>query len=82
MEWCFDAWNEYPKGQNEVTVDPFKIGRPDKETFVVRGGAWWSGARRVYQLTGDSRIDNNANGFRGFRIVLGPRNPRHHNQLI
>ena len=42
MEWCLDDWTEYPKKKNEVTVDPVKIGRPDKETtFVVRGGAWW-----------------------------------------
>ncbi len=42
MEWCFDAWYEFPKGTTELTVDPFKIGNPEKDTFVVRGGAWWS----------------------------------------
>jgi len=72
MEWCIDAWTEYPKSKNEVTVDPVKIGRPDKETtFVVRGGAWWLPAD---QCTSQwrSRNHNNPNGFRGFRVVLGP----------
>jgi formylglycine-generating enzyme required for sulfatase activity len=70
MEWCFDAWYDYPKGQIEVTVDPFKIGQPDKDTFVVRGGAWWSDPR---MCTSHWRAKNhiNPNGFRGFRIVLG-----------
>jgi serine/threonine protein kinase/formylglycine-generating enzyme required for sulfatase activity len=72
MEWCIDAWTEYPKSKNEVTVDPVKIGRPDKETtFVVRGGAWWLPAD---QCTSQwrSRNRSNPNGFRGFRVVLGP----------
>jgi formylglycine-generating enzyme required for sulfatase activity len=71
MEWCFDAFDDYPRGENEVTVDPFKIGKPEKDTFVVRGGAWWasSGACTSHWL---SRNFNNANGFRGFRVVLGP----------
>jgi formylglycine-generating enzyme required for sulfatase activity len=71
MEWCFDAWYDYPKGEKGVTVDPFKIGKPDKATFVVRGGAWWS----IPQFcTSHWRYlnHNNPNGFRGFRIVLGP----------
>ncbi len=73
MEWCIDAWAESPKGKNEVAVDPVKIGRPDKETtFVVRGGAWWLPAD---QCTSQWRFrnHNNPNGFRGFRIVLGPK---------
>ncbi len=73
MEWCFDAWDEYPKGKKEeVTVDPFKIGRPDKDTtFVVRGGAWW--LESIFCTSHwRSRNHNNPNGFRGFRIVLGP----------
>ena len=72
MEWCFDAWYDYPKGAKEVTVDPFKIGQPDKDTFVVRGGAWWS----IPQFCTSHWRDlnhNNPNGFRGFRIVLGPK---------
>ncbi len=40
MEWCFDAWYDYPKGEKGVTIDPVKIGQPDKDKFVVRGGAW------------------------------------------
>ena len=71
MEWCFDAWYDYPKGENDVTVDPFKIGEPDKDTFVVRGGAWWS---VPHMCASHWRFlnHNNPNGFRGFRIVLGP----------
>ncbi len=72
MEWCIDAWTKYPKSKNEVTVDPVKIGRPDKETiFVVRGGAWWLPADECTSQW-RSRNHNNPNGFRGFRIVLGP----------
>ena len=54
-----------------MTVDPFKIGQPDKDAFVVRGGAWWI---RPDLCTSDWRGNNhnNPNGFRGFRIVLGP----------
>ncbi len=78
MEWCLDAWGEYPEGTEDVTVDPFKIGQPDTETtFVVRGGAWWLG---LGDCTSHwrSRNHNNPNGFRGFRIVLGPeiRDPK------
>ncbi len=70
MEWCLDAWYEYPKGKKEVTVDPFKIGKPDQDTtFVVRGGAWWGDSCTSHWR---SRNLNNANSFRGFRIVLGP----------
>jgi formylglycine-generating enzyme required for sulfatase activity len=72
MEWCFDAWYDYPKGpKNEVMVDPVKIGQPDRDTFVVRGGAWWS---LPTMCTSHRRAKNHShpNGFRGFRIVLGP----------
>jgi serine/threonine protein kinase/formylglycine-generating enzyme required for sulfatase activity len=72
MEWCIDAWTEYPKSKNEVTVDPVKISPPDKETtFVVRGGAWWLPADQCTSRW-RSRNHNNPNGFRGFRVVLGP----------
>jgi formylglycine-generating enzyme required for sulfatase activity len=72
MEWCFDAWYEYPKGSKDVTVDPFKIGQPDKDTFVVRGGAWWSDQPNFCASHWRFKNHNNPNGFRGFRIVLGP----------
>ena len=71
MEWCLDAWYDYPKGTKEVTVDPFKIGNPDKDTFVVRGGAWWGGLHMCASHW-RGKNHNNPNGFRGFRIVLGP----------
>jgi serine/threonine protein kinase/formylglycine-generating enzyme required for sulfatase activity len=72
MEWCFDAWYEVPKGAADVTVNPFKIGNPDEDAFVVRGGAWWS-APAMCSSHWRARNHNNANGFRGFRIVLGPQ---------
>ena len=31
MEWCLDAWYEVPKGTTDVTVNPFKIGNPEKD---------------------------------------------------
>jgi formylglycine-generating enzyme required for sulfatase activity len=71
MEWCFDAWYEYPKGKKDVTIDPFKLGQPANDTFVVRGGAWW-GASQFSTSHWRAKNHNNANGFRGFRIVLGP----------
>jgi formylglycine-generating enzyme required for sulfatase activity/serine/threonine protein kinase len=70
MEWCFDAWSKYPKGKKEVTVNPLKIGKPDKDTFVVRGGAWW-GQFNACASPWRYKNHNNPNGFRGFRIVLG-----------
>jgi formylglycine-generating enzyme required for sulfatase activity len=71
MEWCFDAWYEYPKGDKAVTVDPFTIGAPDKDTFVVRGGAWWSTLDSCSSYW-RARNHNNPNAFRGFRIALAP----------
>jgi formylglycine-generating enzyme required for sulfatase activity len=72
MEWCFDAWYDYPKGMKDATADPFKFGKPDKDTtFVVRGGAWWAGSAACTSHW-RSRNYNNANGFRGFRIALAP----------
>ena len=70
MEWCLDAWYDYPKGMEEVNVDPVNIGQTNKDAFVVRGGAWWS---RRDMCTNHWRFPNhnNPNGFRGFRIVLG-----------
>jgi formylglycine-generating enzyme required for sulfatase activity len=71
MEWCFDAWCEFPRGTTDVTVDPFKVGNPEKDTFVVRGGAWWS-SPHMCSSHWRAKNHSNANGFRGFRIVLGP----------
>jgi formylglycine-generating enzyme required for sulfatase activity len=75
MEWCLDAWYDYPKGKEAAMVNPFKVGDPHEgATFVVRGGAWWC---RSGDCTSHwrSRNHNNPNGFRGFRIVLGPEIP-------
>jgi serine/threonine protein kinase/formylglycine-generating enzyme required for sulfatase activity len=72
MEWCLDAWYEYPTGSKEVSVDPVKIGKPDKDTaFVVRGGAWWAGDG-ICTSGWRERNANTPNGYLGFRIVLGP----------
>jgi formylglycine-generating enzyme required for sulfatase activity/serine/threonine protein kinase len=71
MEWCLDAWYNYPNDNKAVSVDPFTIGAPDKDTFVVRGGAWWFPAEWCTSQW-RSRNHNSANAFRGFRIVLGP----------
>jgi WD40 repeat protein len=72
LEWCFDAWYDYPKGNKEATVDPFTIGQPDKDQwFVVRGGAWWSTADGCSSHW-RAPNHNNPNGFCGFRVVLGP----------
>ncbi len=49
----------------------FTIGQPEKDRFVVRGGAWWSVSRMC--ASHERQMNhNNPNGFRGFRIVLGP----------
>jgi formylglycine-generating enzyme required for sulfatase activity len=72
MEWCLDAWYDYPKQKNEVTVDPVHVTGPGRDTnFVVRGGAWWHASEWCTSHS-RSRNANNPNGFRGFRIVLGP----------
>ncbi len=72
MEWCLDAWYEYPKGSTEVAVDPVKIGEPNKDAaFVVRGGAWWTGDGTCASGWRE-RNANNPSGYLGFRIVLGP----------
>ena len=71
MEWCFDAWQDFPKDVRGAAVNPFQIGNPEKDTFVVRGGAWWIDPR-LCTSHWRARNHSNANGFRGFRIVLGP----------
>jgi formylglycine-generating enzyme required for sulfatase activity len=40
-EWCLDAWRDYPKQQQAATVDRFHAGDPQRDMFVVRGGAFW-----------------------------------------
>jgi formylglycine-generating enzyme required for sulfatase activity len=71
-EICLDAWYEYPRGSKDVAVDPVTLGRSERgASIVLRGGAWWfddglcaSGRRDRCPATPD--------GFRGFRVVLGP----------
>ncbi len=78
MEWCLDAWYEYPKGSKEVVVDPLKIGQSGALVpFVVRGGAWWITSDRCTSHWRD-RAPNSPHAFHGFRIVLGPeiRDPK------
>ena len=72
MEWCFDAWYDYPKGEKEVTVDPFKIGQPNKDTFVVRGGAWWSVLACV-PATGAARTTSTRMDFAASASSWDPR---------
>ena len=69
MQWCADAWTE-TLAPGTVS-DPYVAGDPATDRFVVRGGAWWLGAD---QCTSGWRSMNpaSANGYRGFRIVLGP----------
>ena len=70
-----DAWYDYPQGAKGVTVDPFHRGDPKDALFVVRGGAWWmaeftGGCSSIWRGFNHS---SPANGYRGFRLVLGPR---------
>ena len=65
MEWCIDAWTEYPKSKNEVTVDPVHIGRPDKETTTVRAELGWPPAAQCTSRWAFCN-HNTLNGFRGF----------------
>ncbi len=72
MEWCLDVWYDYPKGSKDVAIDPLNIGQLDKDkSFVVRGGAWWFRDQHCSSGWRD-RNPSSPNGFRGFRIVLGP----------
>jgi formylglycine-generating enzyme required for sulfatase activity len=72
MEWCLDAWYEYPKNAAAVVVDPFHAGQAGRDRFVIRGGAWWAPpdmCRSSWRSMNDSEP---ANGYRGFRIALAP----------
>ena len=71
MEWCLDAWYEYPKGMKELTIDPIQ-DRATQQGYIRRP------RRSLVEQTGHVcqplalKNHNNPNGFRGFRIVLGP----------
>jgi formylglycine-generating enzyme required for sulfatase activity len=71
QEWCFDAWSAYPKDAKQTLVDPVHFGDPAKDTFVVHGGAWWMTADACTSSWRDRVLATPANGFRGFRVVLG-----------
>jgi formylglycine-generating enzyme required for sulfatase activity len=71
IEWCLDAWYEYPRSSKQVAVDPVTIGRPGRgASFVSRGGAWWIGGGECKSGWRD-RTPDAPIGFHGFRIVLG-----------
>lgn len=71
MEWCEDAWYDYPSG-GETSVDPVHPGAPGEDmTFVLRGGAWWAGTEACRSCARDGNRDV-AGGYRGFRVVLAP----------
>ena len=70
-EWCLDEFRGFPKNQKQITVDRYHRGLATHDKFVVRGHSFW--------ITGDEcnswlRLDrhNEAGGFRGFRVALGP----------
>ncbi len=39
MEWCLDAWHEFPAAGAADAIDPFTRSRPGIDLFVCRGGA-------------------------------------------
>jgi len=72
MEWCIDAWHDYPKDDAGVVVDPFHPGKADSDAFVVRGGAFWMTPDACNSSWRDRSQSEPANGYRGFRLALGP----------
>lgn len=67
-----DGWYEYPKGSKDTAVDPFKIREPGNDAALgVRGGAWWADSG-MCKSRWRGLNPPTPNGFRGFRIVLGP----------
>ena len=81
MEWCFDAWYEVTQGATDVTVNPFKIGNPEKDTFVVRGGAWWS-APRMCSSHWRCQEPQQPEWLSRLPHRIRASNPRHREQLI
>ena len=73
QEWCLDAWYEYPRNAKDVSVDPFHPGRPETSEFIIRGGAWWMGEGECTSFWRERNHSSPAAGYRGFRMVLGPR---------
>jgi formylglycine-generating enzyme required for sulfatase activity len=71
-EWCLDRFEWYPTEQKDVTVDRFHAGKPGIDQFVVRGGK--DGRSEVFPHP-YARFyrDDSPGGFRGFRVVLGPK---------
>ena len=71
-EWCLDRWHDYPKNSELPTVDRFYEGDPTRDTFVVRGNGFWKTEVWPSAFVRTRRHDI-AGGFRGFRVVLGPK---------
>jgi len=72
MEWCLDRWYDYPGRSTLLQTDPHYPGKPERESFVVRGGAWWASPDSCSSHWRSLCTNEPAGGYRGFRIVLAP----------
>ena len=69
-QWCLDRWYDYPQAGPDVTVNPITTGKPESDSFCLRGGAWYYG-RGWCSIPMRERSPSIAGGYRGFRVVLG-----------
>lgn len=64
LEWCTDWYGEYP---SKAVADP--QGLNEGNIRVVRGGSWFSGARRVRSAYRSGLEPGNYAGYLGFRCA-------------
>ncbi len=69
-EWCWDWYGDYSKDTAAV-IDP--IGPLTGVCRVLRGGAYWSGARRLRSADRIRHEPENRSDDIGVRCVRGPR---------
>jgi formylglycine-generating enzyme required for sulfatase activity len=72
MQWCMDVFRHQATFFAAVATDPYYPGRSEREAYVCRGGAWYLPREKCSSSWRGQSAAEPANGYRGFRLVLGP----------
>ncbi|MCA9061205.1 MAG: SUMF1/EgtB/PvdO family nonheme iron enzyme [Planctomycetaceae bacterium] len=77
-EWCLDVWDAdaYKKRPDGVVDSPVRTGDAGQAVHeayrVIRGGSWYSSARKCHSASRDGWNSGNRGSGRGFRICINP----------